>query len=66
MNTPDIDISAKCKSRTEYDTQPASENVRLQVGDDAAAFLDISLRGELAGKLDKGKTYQVTITEITG
>lgn len=62
---PIIDVSTRCRSRTEYDTTPPSENLRLQVGADEASYIDLSLRGALAGKLTKGGQYQITITEIT-
>lgn len=64
-DTPIIDVSAKCRSRTEYDTSPPSESMRLQVGSDEASYIDLSLRGPLTGKLNKGGQYQITITEIT-
>lgn len=65
-NTPVIDIAVRCKARTEYDTTPASENMRFQIGGDDSAYLDISVRGPLTGKIAKGGQYQITITEITG
>lgn len=64
-DTPIIDVSAKCRSRTEYDTSPPSESMRLQIGSNEASFIDLGLRGDLAGKLAKGRQYQITITEIT-
>lgn len=64
-DTPIIDVSAKCRSRTEYDTSPPSESMRLQIGSNEASFIDLGLRGDLTGKLAKGRQYQITITEIT-
>lgn len=64
-NTPIIDVSTKCRHRTEYDTDTPSESMRLQIGGNEASYIDLSLRGDLAGKLVKGGQYQITITEIT-
>jgi hypothetical protein len=65
MNTPILNVTTKCKSRTEYDGAVPAENCRLQVGSDSAAFIDLGLRGDLAGLIVNGKNYQLTITEIT-
>ena len=65
MSEPIINIATRCRSKTEYDSTPPSESLRLQVGADDSAYIDLSLRGELAGKLVKGGQYQITITEIT-
>lgn len=62
---PIIDVSTRCRHRTEYDSNPPSESMRLQVGSDESIYIDLSLRGPLAGKLVKGGQYQITITEIT-
>lgn len=64
MSTPIIDVTTKCKSRTEYDTPVPSENVRLQIGEAASDIIDIRLQGALAGKLATGQSYQLTITAI--
>lgn len=65
-NTPPIiDVYTRCRHRTEYDSTPPSESMRLQVGADEASYIDLSLRGPLAGKIVKGGQYQITITEIT-
>lgn len=64
MNTPIIDVTTKCKSRTEYDTPMPSENIRLQIGDVASDIIDIRLQGTLADKLAIGQSYQLTITAV--
>ena len=59
-----LDANVRCKTLSAHDTKPPSQNARLQVGDVITNYIDLSLRGELCGKIQPGKNYRIRIEEI--
>ena len=61
---PVLDTTVRCRTLSAHDTSPPSQTARLQMGDVATDYIDLSLRGSLVSQIQPGKTYRVVIQEI--